>query len=123
MKDGGSRDRRGSYRHLACAPAHIHKKEGKPRLSLIRDLSITGAMILTRTKLQIGDRLALTLYVEGPDIPYEVQGSVVRFERREDGVLWPYTVAVQFDRALDDIEDQVKALAEHQAQLARRAPR
>jgi hypothetical protein len=120
--EGGDSDseRRRSARHIACAPAHIHDREGgKPHLSLIRDLSITGALIYTRTRLEVGDTVELTLYLEGADGDKgrPTRGEVVRFERRSNGVLWPYLLGVRFDPSLDDIEPQVKALAEHQAKL------
>ena len=112
-------DRRRSTRHIACAPAQVQDHEGKAHISLIRDLSITGAMIYTRTKLDVGDMIELTLYLEGTedDPGRATRGEVVRFERRVGGVLWPFLLGVRFERPLDDIEEQVKALAEHQAKI------
>jgi len=116
---GPDSDRRQNTRHIACAPAHIQDRNGKPHISLIRDLSVTGAMIYTRTKLDVGDSVELTLYIEGTedDPGRATRGEVVRFEKRANGVLWPFLLGVRFEQPIHDAEAQVKALAEHQAKL------
>ncbi len=48
-------ERRGDPRHLACFPAHVETDAGKQRTALIRDLSVSGAFLLTRARLEVGD--------------------------------------------------------------------
>ena len=88
---------------------------------MIRDLSVTGVMMLTRAKVSIGDDITLYLYLTGdPNQAREVKGRVVRDELRsfEEIDVWPYAVAVQFAEPFPENElDDVKALAEKQARL------
>jgi hypothetical protein len=117
-------DRRGGLRHLACFPAYLETGEGAPRSALIRDLSVTGALLLTRAKLKVGDEVKLALYLGEDDEPFPAQGKVVREERRVGELSHPWTksVAIQFDAALTAIEPQIKALADRQAALFGRKP-
>src|SRR5262245_19083466 len=97
--DAGS-DRRGDPRHLACFPAHVEVGEtGVARTALIRDLSVSGALLLTRAKVKVGDVVKLSLYLkEGLD-PVTLSSRVVREERRIAELVHPWTkaVAVQFE--------------------------
>lgn len=121
--DEAPSDRRGGVRHLACFPAHL-ETDGGQRNALIRDLSVTGALLLTRAKIAVGDVVRLSLYLrEGAD-PELVSAKVVRHERRSIEMAHPWTkaVAVQFDAPLPALEAEAKALADRQAALAGRAP-
>src|SRR5262245_9442037 len=112
-------ERRGGIRHLACFPAYLETGEGAPRSALIRDLSVTGALLLTRAKLKVGDDIKLALYLGEEDEPFAAQGKVVREERRTGELSHPWTksVAIHFDAPLTEIEPQIKELAERQAAL------
>jgi hypothetical protein len=118
-EEGEGADRRVDIRHLACFPAHVETSEGVPRSALIRDLSVSGALLLTRASLQVGDPVKLALYLGDEPEPYPAQGRVVREERRigERAHPWTKSVAVQFDAPLTELEPQIKALAERQAAL------
>jgi hypothetical protein len=117
--EGGS-DRRGDPRHLACFPAHVEVGDnGVARTALIRDLSVSGALLLTRAKVKVGDVVKLSLYLkEGLD-PVLVSSRVVREERRSGELVHPWTkaVAVQFETAMPEVEAEAKALADRQAAL------
>jgi hypothetical protein len=118
-EEGSEEDRRIDIRHLACFPAHVETSEGVPRSALIRDLSVSGALLLTRARLRVGDPVKLALYLGEDPEPYSAQGRVVREERRVGELAHPWTksVAVQFDAPLTELEPQIKALAERQAAL------
>jgi hypothetical protein len=117
--DAGS-DRRGDTRHLACFPAHVEVGEnGVARTALIRDLSVSGALLLTRARVKVGDVVKLSLYLkEGLD-PVLVSSRVVREEQRSSELVHPWTkaVAVQFETSMPAIEAEAKALADRQAAL------
>ncbi len=115
-------DRRQDPRHLACFPAHIETAQGVPRSALIRDLSVSGALLLTRAKLAIGDTVKLSLYLREGSEPHNVTGRVVREEQRPSEMVHPWTksVAIQFDEPVSALEPDAKALAERQAALAGR---
>ncbi len=88
---------------------------------MIRDLSVTGVLLMTVARLNIGDDITLYLYLTGDMTQVRVtKGRVVRDERRsvEMSDMWPYAVAVQFADAFPEQElEDVRALAEKQARL------
>jgi hypothetical protein len=111
-------DRREGLRHFSCFPAHIEQDDG-PRTAIIRDVSVTGAHLVTRAKLAEGQVVKLALYIT-TDVnhPRSVMGKVVRFESRlEDRSDWPYSVGIRFDEPLLDCEEEIKSLAEKQEKL------
>lgn len=112
-------DRRGEPRHLACFPAHVETAQGVPRSALIRDLSVTGALLLTRARVAVGDVIKLSLYLREGLEPRNLTARVVRHERRTGEMVhpWTKTVAVQFDAPLPELEDEARALADRQAAL------
>ncbi|MDI1449226.1 PilZ domain-containing protein [Polyangium sp. 6x1] len=117
---GPASDRRTALRHTAVFPAHVDTGNGNKRTAVIRDLSVSGALLLTRARVKIGDEVTLSLYLTGdPNQCREVKGRVVRDERRSVEVsdIWPYAVAIHFNEPFEDIEPAVKALAEKQASL------
>src|SRR6185369_12465198 len=97
---------------------------GVQRSALIRDLSVGGALLLTRAKLQVGDRVMLTLYLREGLEAFTVDGKVVREEKRPPEMVHPWThcAAVQFDEHHKEFEEEAKALAERQAALSGRKP-
>lgn len=113
-------DRRAGTRHLACFAAEIQMERWNgARTAVIRDLSVTGALLLTGAKVQIGDQVSLNLYVLGDETMHTVTGKVVRRERRDPSSagLWPFSVGVHFDAPLTELEDQIKEVAARQAAL------
>lgn len=113
-------DRRIALRHQAFFPAEVDVGTGGKRTAMVRDLSVTGVLMLTVARVNIGDDIILHLYLTGdPNKPREVKGRVVRDERRSVEVsdMWPYAVAVQFDEPFPENElEDVRMLAEKQAQ-------
>jgi hypothetical protein len=113
-------ERREDPRHFACFPAHIQRPGGSIRMALIRDLSVTGALILTRERPAVGDDIRLSLYLtDDMEDPRVAEGKVVRVETRtaERAEVWHQSVAVQFHEPLHDREAEIHALAAHQAKL------
>jgi hypothetical protein len=119
----GDAERRGEQRHLACFPAHLETAEGVPRSALIRDLSVSGALLLTRARLRVGDVVKLALHLREGLPPYDTSARVVREERRPNELVHPWTkaVAVQFEAPIAALEGEAKALAERQASLFHRS--
>jgi hypothetical protein len=114
-------ERRIGVRHFACFPAHVQRPDGSKRTAMMHDLSETGALLVIRTQLEVGDRVSLELYVHGdPDSPTRATPArVVRVEPLEPAAVgpWSHRVAVQFDDPLTDFQDEIKALAERQRKL------
>ncbi len=118
-------ERRGEPRHLACFPAHLETTEGVARSALIRDLSVTGALLLTRARVHIGDTVKLSLYLREGIEPFAAAGRVVREEQRPSEMVHPWTkaVAVQFEVPIPELEGEARSLADRQAALLGRSPR
>lgn len=111
-------ERRLGVRHLACFPAYLQRDDGTSRVSMIRDLSATGAQLLVRAEVKVGDLVRLKLFIHG-DIneAREVSGRLVRVEKLDDPFAGPWSlrVAVQFDDELSDMLPEITALAQRQA--------
>jgi hypothetical protein len=119
-RDDDRNDRRGGERLFACAPAHIELQTGATRTAILRDVSVSGALLLTRAKVHADDQLTLHLYFSGEPTDARVVGArVVRVKHRDPDTagLWPYEVAVEFAEHLNDREAEIRALAAHQAEL------
>lgn len=120
MDSGPASDRRAGIRHLACFAAELQMERWNgARTAVIRDLSVTGALLLTGARVQVGERVTLNLYIQGDETMKAVSGKVVRHERRDPATagLWPFSVGVQFDDDLTQLEDQIKDVAARQAAL------
>jgi hypothetical protein len=119
-KQAGGSERRVDERHFACFPAHIERPGGSTRMALIRDLSVSGALLLTREKLGVGDEVVLNLYLDDDmDKVRPVLARVVRVEPRDGdrAEVWHHSTAVQFAEPLVDCEAEIKALADRQQEL------
>jgi hypothetical protein len=114
-------ERRIGVRHFACFPAFVERPDGAKRAAMILQLSASGALLVVRTRLQVGDHVALQLYVSGePDSPTRAtRARVVRLEALDDKAFgpWSHKVAVQFDDVLTDFESEIAALEERQRSL------
>jgi hypothetical protein len=113
-------DRRGETRHFACFPAHIRRPGGSTRMALIRDLSITGALLYTRSRLAVGDEIALSLYLrENVTDHLPVRARVLRVEplAADRAEVWHFRAAVQFTEPLQGHDAEIEALATRQAAL------
>ncbi|MCK6588973.1 MAG: PilZ domain-containing protein [Polyangiaceae bacterium] len=113
-------DRRADIRHQAVFPAEI-ETEGETNIAVIRDLSVSGAQLLTRSKFKVGDAVKLSLYILDEKNPRVVTGKIMRSSWRGSDYsdLWPNSVGIKFDEMLVDCEEEVKAVAEQQAKSVR----
>lgn len=111
-------ERRLGYRHFACFPAYLEHDDGGKRVSMIHDLSVSGALLLVRANLQVGDAVRLKLFIHG-DVSEsrDVTAQVVRVEKLSDPHSGPWSrrIAVQFDDELADVVPQIAELAKKQA--------
>jgi hypothetical protein len=118
--DAEKQERREQTRHIACFPAHIQRPGGSARTAVIRDLSTTGVLLLTRATLEVGESLDLSLYLsETGSEPRIVRGRVVRVEARsrDRSEVWPFSVGVQLDEPLLECETEIRDLEARQSAL------
>lgn len=110
-------DRRTHSRQLTCIPASFESKADSQDLALIRDVSVSGARLYTRLKVDAGHPVHLHLYLGGEtDAPRVVAGTVVRVERRDPALsdMWGWDVGVEFDTAISEYAAEIEALCERQ---------
>lgn len=107
-------DRREGERHLACFPAGLKRGDGgEPALALIRDVSVSGALLFTRKTLTEGETIGLELHIAASsEQAREANATVVRVTRRppEEAGVWRFSVAVRFEPPLDGWREEVEAL-------------
>jgi hypothetical protein len=113
-------ERRLGYRHLACFPAYLERDDGGTRASMIHDLSVSGALLLVRADMKVGDMVRLKLFIHG-DIneARDVTGAIVRVEKLSDPHAGPWSrrIAVHFHEELTDLEPEIAHLASRQAEF------
>lgn len=105
-------ERRTGPRYLACYPASIVRPDGTQRDSLIRDISISGVLLLVNThKLKVDDRVELRLFITDDFHVYRpTTGHVVRIEELPPGSMpWSHKVAVKFDEVLTQYQTEIDA--------------
>jgi hypothetical protein len=114
-------ERRLKERRLACFPAEIVAWGGRERsVAVILDASVIGANFLTSQPLTLGQNVNLRLYFTA-DVSKAraVVGRVVRVQPTPKDREWPFQVGVQFESVARDIEEDIKRLADLQAELFR----
>ena len=112
-------ERRLGFRYLSCFPAHLEREGDGARAAMIHDLSVSGALLLVRTTLAVGESVRLRLFITGDtDESRDVVGRVVRIEKLGDPFAGPWSsrVAVQFDEELRGVDEEIGALAKRQAE-------
>jgi serine/threonine protein kinase len=98
-------ERRAERRRISCIPASLAGRDSA-KLSLIRNISRTGALLYTRIKCEEGDRLELSLHFTEDDPGRPTAAEVVRVEAAESP-LWRSEVAVRFLEPLDEFADRI----------------
>jgi len=96
-------ERRTSPRTRIAVPVGIDGRTRKQRFGISRDASATGMLIATPSKFEVGEELALTLFV-GVEERKQVRGRVIRVETNSvrSTELWRYRLALEYaEPALD----------------------
>ena len=99
-------ERRNHYRYKLWVPARI-QAGGAAKLAIGHDMSQTGALLVSRSKVEPGT--AVSLYVRVPpdsEQEFHLTAQVVRSERNDadPNGLWPYRIAVRFDENSPELE-------------------
>jgi len=113
-------DRRVGQRYLAVFPASLVLPDGRERLALTRDISISGALLLANTsKVRVGDAVSVKLFFRDDAAHGQVKsGRVVREEMLPHGSRpWSRRVAVHFDELLTGQEKALEAEQERSRRM------
>jgi hypothetical protein len=109
-------ERRDHDRHFVCIPAYVQRDQTGPHIALIRNISLSGALILIRKRLTVAEAVDLSLHLHPDDESgpiREARASVVRtapLEERRAG-LWLHSVGVQFSEPLSDLETEIQRVS------------
>jgi hypothetical protein len=75
------RERRGARRHVTDLLVRLHTKDKPNRSAAIRNLSRTGASLVTSSRLSIGCRVHLELQLDpNSNVVVSIQGRLARLE-------------------------------------------
>jgi len=108
-------DRRLGQRYFAVCPASIVLPDGRERLAITRDISISGALLLADTsKVKVGDAVDVKLFfTNDADHGHVTPAHVVREEMLPLGSRpWTRRVAVRFDSLLTGHERSIEVVQE-----------
>jgi PilZ domain len=113
-------ERRIALRHAARVAGCVEGKLQDKRLCLIRNLSVTGALLLTESPLEIGESVHLDLYLDDDSTKtHTASARVVRIEPSAPGQNYPWLLraAVKFEKPVIGVLSEIRALADKQARL------
>lgn len=109
-----SEERRAAKRQLSCIPAYITGPAAEKALALIRDVSVTGARILTRAELDEGVPIDLELYLSGESSALTASGVTIRVEPNPSNDQWRWQVGVRFEPAITEHAALIEAFTQSQ---------
>jgi len=108
-----SDERRTDERFLACFAAAVEHDAARTRSALIEDVSVSGARLLTRARVEQDDTVRLEITLSDDEPALDVTARVVRVES-VSSTLWTKRIAVEFDTPLTAYEEAIKAISEQQ---------
>jgi hypothetical protein len=111
-------ERRKAARHPAKIPAYVETQDDETQhLGLVRNISATGALVLTHAVFEPGENVQMALYLS-ENGPRSTAGEVMRSQRVIDELaeVWPYEIALRFSEPID-FADEVAQLVEQQVKL------
>ena len=90
--------------------------EDRKTTALIRDLSVTGAYVLSTEPVEVGADLSLVIHLTtAPDGPVvETHGVAVRVDPvpLDRSVYWTHGIALRFAEPLDHLQAEIDALGQ-----------
>lgn len=115
---GAAAERRREER-VSAAVATVLEVKGEDRSALLRDLSVTGAMCLTRARLSPGEAVRIRVYTKSDmSDPLLLDGKVARAVPWDDGgSFWPFCIGLSFDEPATAHVGRIREIAERQAAL------
>jgi hypothetical protein len=101
-------ERRRGQRYEGWLPVKINGSE--QALAVSHNASSTGLLLVTAVRLTAGEQIDLQVQLPYVDEPIDVKATIVRAGSNENDPrgLWPFTIAVEFERAVPEIEAAVR---------------
>jgi hypothetical protein len=112
-------ERRSHSRQLSCIPASFDSQRDTHAIAFIRDVSVAGARLFARTKLEVGESVVLNLYLGVSGEPRQAKGRVVRVEEDTKGQsdVWIWEIGVEFDEPITAYADEIEELSRRQLEI------
>jgi hypothetical protein len=110
-------ERRTQPRQLTCIPAYVESRDDGEHLALIHDASPDGALLFTRTKLEMEQAVQLSLYLlPQHEPPRPATGKVVRVRRRDPdrSDVWLWEIGIKFDAPITEYVSEIEDLCRRQ---------
>jgi molecular chaperone DnaK (HSP70) len=86
--------------------------DGDVVLSITRDVSASGVLVVAAAELKVGSSVEVTLAVPNDDKERVIQGTIVRVEPNDADAegLWRHKVAVAFIEKVEQLDDVLEEL-------------
>jgi hypothetical protein len=111
-------ERRSHSRQLSCIPASFDSERDSHAIAFIRDVSVSGAKLFARTKLEVGETVMLNLYLGVSGEPRQAKGRVVRAEQGiQASEVWTWEIGVVFDEPITAYADEIEELSRRQQEI------
>jgi hypothetical protein len=92
----------------------LGEKEAARGLAVSRNLSRTGMLVASGSRLEVGAEVTVSFRVAGHDEERTAIGTIVRAGTNEEDPqgLWPHLIAVEFEAEIDEIEPLLESYPE-----------
>ena len=104
-------ERRRSERLRCWLVLRLESEEQGTWLAMSRNLSETGALVATASRLEVGHPVTVTLRVDPEeDAERSLGGTIVRVEphAEDQGGMWPHRVAIEFDKPDEELAELLR---------------
>jgi PilZ domain-containing protein len=107
-------DRRRAKRYALWFPLEVASEPGEWRLVVTRNISTTGALMVSVIDWSVGSNVTVRMQPPGETDVRELHGTIVRAEENDeshDG-LWSHRVALRFDAEVPELEAILERVTE-----------
>jgi hypothetical protein len=110
-------DRRDATRHAIWFPLKVDTPASSDGVAVSRNISETGVLMLSATKLDPGSPVTVTFRVERSGPERTVQAKIVRMERNTGDTtgIWPWRVAVEFAEPMPELDPLLREAAKKES--------
>jgi hypothetical protein len=106
-------DRRDGTRHSVWFPLKVDTPQASDGVAVSRNISETGVLMLSASKLDPGSTVTVTFRVERSEPDRTVEAKIVRMERNTGDTtgIWPWRVAVEFVEPIAELAPMLREAA------------
>jgi hypothetical protein len=107
-------ERRRAKRYTLWFPLEFAVEPGEWRLVVARNVSVSGALVVSVIDWTIGSTVTVRFTPPGEAQMRELTGTVVRAEHNDEDSegVWKHRLAIAFDRTIPELEDVLERVAD-----------